>query len=118
MVNTYHPDGLPLEPGLVEVITPATTAPGERHEHLAGREGKIAIRAWQGAIAGIAPFDDPSEISGVDWIPADDVDAVSVARLRHAAVRGLCLGPLDLQPHRGRSADAVYRQRVLSGRDL
>ena len=72
LVNTYHPDGLPLEPGLVEVITPATTAAGERHEHLAGHEGKIAIRSWQGAIAGTAPFDDPSEISGVDWIPADD----------------------------------------------
>ncbi|MEX2309632.1 MAG: vanadium-dependent haloperoxidase [Pirellulales bacterium] len=71
-VNTYHPDGLPLEPGLVEVITPATTAHGERHEHLAGYEGKVAIRSWQGAIPGTAPFDDPSEISGVGWIPADE----------------------------------------------
>jgi len=71
MLNTYHPHGLPLEPGLVEVITPATTAPGQRHEHLAGFEGKIAIRSWQGAIDGVAPFDDPAEISGVGWIPAD-----------------------------------------------
>ena len=71
-MNTYHPDGLPLEPGLVEVITPATTAAGERHEHLAGHEGKIAIRSWQGAIPGTAPFDDPSEISGVGWIRADE----------------------------------------------
>ena len=71
MVNTYNANGLPLEPGLVEVITPATTAAGERHEHLAGHEGKIAIFAWQGAIDGVAPFDDPSDISGVDWIAAD-----------------------------------------------
>ncbi|MEX2169214.1 MAG: vanadium-dependent haloperoxidase [Pirellulales bacterium] len=71
IVNTYHPDGLPLEPGLVEVITPDTTAAGERHEHLAGLEGKIAIRSWQGAIGGTAPFDDPSELSGVGWIRAD-----------------------------------------------
>jgi hypothetical protein len=71
IINTYHPDGLPLEPGLVEVITPATTAAGQRHEHLAGHEGKIAIHAWQGAIDGVAPFDDPSEISGVDWIRAE-----------------------------------------------
>jgi hypothetical protein len=70
-LNTYHPDGLPLEAGLVEVITPETTAPGQRHAHLAGLEGKIAIRSWQGAIDGTAPFDDPSEISGVGWIPAD-----------------------------------------------
>ncbi|MCI0335658.1 MAG: vanadium-dependent haloperoxidase [Planctomycetes bacterium] len=69
---SYHEDGLPLEPGLVEVITAATTAPGERHEHLAGSEGKIAIRSWQGAIDGVAPFDDPSEIAGVDWILAEN----------------------------------------------
>jgi hypothetical protein len=71
LINTYHPDGLPLEVGLVEVITPQTTASGERHAHLAGREGKVAVRSWQGAITGTAPFDDPSEISGVGWISAD-----------------------------------------------
>jgi hypothetical protein len=72
MVPTYHPQGLPLEAGLVEVITAATTAPGGRHDHLAGREGKIAIKTWQGAIAGTAPFDDEAEISGVDWITAEE----------------------------------------------
>jgi hypothetical protein len=71
LFNTYHPDGLPLEPGLVEVITPATTAPGQRHAHLAGLEGKIAIRSWQGAIDTPPPFDDPAEISGVGWIAAE-----------------------------------------------
>jgi hypothetical protein len=71
ILDTYHPDGLPLEPGLVEVITPESTQAGERHEHLAGNEGKIAVRSWQGAIAGVAPFDDPSEVSGVDWILAE-----------------------------------------------
>jgi hypothetical protein len=69
---SYHPDGLPLEPGLVEVVNSATTGPGERHEHLAGSEGKIAIRSWQGAIDGIQPFTDPSQISGVDWILAEN----------------------------------------------
>ncbi len=71
MVNTYHVDGLPLEPGLVEVVNAQTTAAGQRHEHLAGSEGKIAIRSWQGAIDGVAPFTDPSQISGVDWILAE-----------------------------------------------
>jgi hypothetical protein len=69
---SYNPNGLPLEPGLVEVVTAATTAPGERHEHLAGSEGKIAVRTWQGAVDGTAPFDDPSEISGVGWILAEN----------------------------------------------
>jgi hypothetical protein len=70
MVSTYNPEGLPLESGLVEVITPATTAPGQRHANLAGHEGEIAIKTWQGAISGTAPFDDPSQVSGVGWILA------------------------------------------------
>jgi hypothetical protein len=70
LVNTYHPAGLPLESGLVEVVTPETTAPGQRHEHLVGHEGEIAVFAWQGAVDGVAPFEDPSQISGVDWILA------------------------------------------------
>jgi hypothetical protein len=72
VINTYNPDGLPLEAGLVEVVTPETTTAGGRHEHLAGNEGKIAVRSWKGAIAGVAPFDDPSKISGVDWILAEN----------------------------------------------
>ena len=33
---SYHPDGLPLEQGLVEVITEASTSPGQHHAHLPG----------------------------------------------------------------------------------
>ena len=44
----YDPEGLPLVPGLIEVVTAETTAPGGRHAALAGHEGEIAIRAWQG----------------------------------------------------------------------
>jgi hypothetical protein len=63
----YHEGGLPLVPDLVEVITSQTTASGERHAHLAGHEGGIAIRSWTGA-----PVDPETEIAGVDWIlPAD-----------------------------------------------
>jgi hypothetical protein len=69
---SYHPDGLPLETGLVEVITAETTAAGERHAHLAGSEGKVAVRSWQGAIDGVAPFSDPSDLGGVDWILAEN----------------------------------------------
>jgi hypothetical protein len=68
----YHPDGLPLEAGLVEVVTAETTAAGGRHAHLAGKEGKIAIKAWSGPISGTAPFDDPAEIAGVEWILAEN----------------------------------------------
>jgi hypothetical protein len=64
---SYDPDGLPLEPGLVEVVTRASSAPGERHEALADHVGEIAIRAWAGF-----PDDPVSEASGVRWIRAVD----------------------------------------------
>jgi hypothetical protein len=30
------------------------------------------VLSWQGAVDGLAPFDDPSEIAGVDWILAEN----------------------------------------------
>jgi hypothetical protein len=63
----YHPDGLPLVAGLVEVITPESSAPGQRHAHLAEHVGQIAIRAWTGN-----PEDPETEAAGVDWIRAVD----------------------------------------------
>lgn len=64
-VSTFHPDGLPLIPDLIEVITDASIADG-RHAHLAGHEGEIAIFAWAGHP------DDPDDVGGVDWILAED----------------------------------------------
>jgi len=61
----YDPDGLPLVPGLVEVVTRASSAPGERQAKLAGHVGEIAIRAWSGS-----PDDPSAEHSGVGWIRA------------------------------------------------
>ena len=63
----YDPDGLPLVPGLIEVVTRASSAPGERHAKLADRVGEIAIRAWAGA-----PEDPTAGHGGVSWIPAVD----------------------------------------------
>lgn len=62
---SYHPEGLLLEPGLVEVITPQSSAPGARHEHLAEFVGEIAIRTWRGE-----PEDTETQVGGVGWIRA------------------------------------------------
>lgn len=62
---SYDPEGIPLVPGLVELITPETTAPGQRHAALAGHEGEIAILAWAGN-----PKDPRTQTSGVAWIRA------------------------------------------------
>jgi hypothetical protein len=61
----YDPGGLPLEPGVIEVITAASTAAGERHEQLAGHEGEIAVRAWPGE-----PADPATQVSGARWVRA------------------------------------------------
>ncbi len=64
---SYNPEGLPLVPGLVELITKETTAPGQRHAALKGHEGEIAIKAWGGV-----PANPKTEVSGVRWIRAVD----------------------------------------------
>ena len=63
----YDPDGLPLEDGLAEVVTEASSARGERHEDLADHVGEVAVRAWRGF-----PEDPENERSGVGWILAVD----------------------------------------------
>ena len=62
---SYHERGLPLKPGLVELVTFESTAAGQRHEHLKGHEGEIAIYAWQGI-----PENGNTEYGGVGWIRA------------------------------------------------
>jgi hypothetical protein len=49
--------GLPLEPGLLEVVSEASAAPGQRHDGLP--VGTLAVRAWRGEAAG----------GGVGWRP-------------------------------------------------
>jgi hypothetical protein len=63
----YDPQGLPLVPDLVEVITPESSASGQRHERLAGHVGEVAVRAWQGN-----PDDPATGTGGVGWVRAVD----------------------------------------------
>jgi hypothetical protein len=64
---SYDPQGLPLVPGLVEVVTERSSAPGAEHAHLAGHDGEIAIRAWRGN-----PEDPATDTAGVGWILATE----------------------------------------------
>ena len=63
----YNQEGLPLVPGLIEVITAQSSAPGQRHAALSAYVGQIAIKAWAGN-----PADPKTEIGGVKWILAAD----------------------------------------------
>jgi len=62
---SYHPDGLPLVPGLIEVVTAESSAPGERHAHLAAFVGEITVRSWKGE-----PANPRTQVGGIDWIRA------------------------------------------------
>ena len=61
----YNANGLPLVPGLIEVITKASAASGGRHHALAAYVGRVAIKAWAGS-----PSDPFSETAGVKWMLA------------------------------------------------
>ncbi len=69
MELSYDPGGIDLHPGLIEVVTPASVAPGQRHDHLAAHVGKIAIKAWRGHDVIVDPLTDTA---GVDWILAEN----------------------------------------------
>jgi hypothetical protein len=64
----FNPEGINLIPNLIENVTAETTAPGQRHEHLAGSEGKVAIKAWRGPTYITTPATD---VAGVGWILAE-----------------------------------------------
>ncbi len=60
---SYNAHGLPVVPGLIEVITASSSAPGERHEALAAYVGEVAVKTWPGQ-----PADPTTQFSGARWI--------------------------------------------------
>src|SRR2546423_12788201 len=63
----YNKDGLPLVPGLIELITKEKTGLGGSMGLLAGNEGKIAVRAWRQTADPSSPH--VSWILGTTWMP-------------------------------------------------
>lgn len=62
---SYDPNGLPLVPGSIEVITAASSAAGQRHAALASFIGEIALFAWPGQ-----PADPTTQASPTTWVRA------------------------------------------------
>jgi hypothetical protein len=70
MGPSYDPRGLPLVPGLIEVVTAESSAPGERHANVLKANGQpaigeVAIYAWPGQ-----PSNPETQYSGAQWIRA------------------------------------------------
>ncbi|MBI1826689.1 MAG: vanadium-dependent haloperoxidase [Planctomycetes bacterium] len=64
---SYNSKGIHLYPGVIEVVTPESSAPGERHEGM--DIGKIALHAWRGPNF---IFNPSTDVAGVGWILADE----------------------------------------------
>lgn len=67
--RSYHPQGLRLIPGQVEIITYASTRDGERHNHLSSKIGQIAVKCWRGPDY---IKDEKTDAAGCGWILAKD----------------------------------------------
>lgn len=65
----YHAGGLPLVPGVIEQVTAESSAPGQRHAHLAAHVGMIAVRSWLGTPPNHTMTSGVGWILGVHWMP-------------------------------------------------
>ncbi len=65
----YHPDGLPLIPGQIEVITAPSAAPGQRHQFLSRFLGQITVKAWLGTPPSATQTSGTGWVLGEDWLP-------------------------------------------------
>ena len=76
----YHPEGMPLVPGLVDVVTAASLLPGGTHHGSGFAIGEVVIFTWPGR-----PEDPTSQrslprwIRGTDWFPYQDRTFVTPA---------------------------------------
>lgn len=62
--ESYHPDGIRLRKGFIELIESSDPLVGEAEEHL----GKIKLKAWRGPEFVTNP---KSDVAGVGWIRAE-----------------------------------------------
>lgn len=64
-LSNFHPAGIPLIPGYIEVVQPGDTLAGQNQQHV----GKIKLYSWRGP----DHITDPNvDIAGVGWILAEN----------------------------------------------
>ena len=64
---SYHEQGLPLVPGVIELITEESAAPGGPHFHLRWYIGEVAVWSWPGE-----PGDRDNDYTSLRWMRALD----------------------------------------------
>jgi hypothetical protein len=66
---SFHTNGLPLIPDLIELITSETTTNGGKHANFATNVGEVAVRAWLGPVTA-TNIPNPTSWYGVGWTRA------------------------------------------------
>ena len=75
----YHPEGLPLQPGLVEVVTAESVASG-RHAGMDAHIGEVVVWAWlQYAPDGVTEPNGVGWVRAVEWLPYQAFDFITPA---------------------------------------
>lgn len=76
---SYDARGLPLVPGLIELVTADSSAPGQRHHALRNAVGQVAVRTWRGEPGDVSTVSGIGWMRAVEWVPYQRRDFVSPA---------------------------------------
>ena len=109
----YSPEGLPLIPGQIELITAASSAPGQRHEFLSRFVGQIAVKAWLGTPPSAAPIAaNPAAAPALVIAPTSVTTATG--RTARLAVEVTGAGPITFEWLRGTAVVGTTRTLELA----
>ena len=85
---SYNAEGLPLVPGLIELITSRSSAPGQPLSSLAGDVGQVAVRTRTGWVLGTRWLPDRPTPSSPGWVSGESAFAFAADEvLTHATGR-------------------------------
>lgn len=76
---SYNAKGLPLVPGLIELVTAETAAPGGRHEGFQNAIGQVVLHTWKGEPGDIHRVSGVGWVRAVEWVPYQKRDFVTPA---------------------------------------
>jgi hypothetical protein len=115
---SYSADGLPLVPGLVELVTKASSAPGQRHARLAGHVGDIAVLTAHGWVLGTRWSPRGSAVTPPypGWVSDESTFARAAATVLSAATRTDAI-PANVRVPRWGTFGRAASQAGLAGLD-
>ena len=118
---SYNPDGLPLVPGLVELITRSSDFNGRRHADLSKHIGDVAIRTTHGWVLGSRWTSPGRTPSFPGWVSDESVFDRAATEILVAEGGSRLLPPgtvLSRWVSYRRAADAAGRSQVYAGTQI